>query len=53
MKFTAKIGKAVVVGSKILRFKSTIYETTDKAEIAALQGAKNVKQVKDSKASEK
>lgn len=50
MKFKSFTGKQVMVRDKILTFTSEEYETEDKDEIKALEGAKNVEKVEGRKA---
>ena len=44
--FKAKEGALAYVNGKILKFVDGKYTTTDKKEVAALQGAKGISEVK-------
>ena len=50
MKFKSFPGKQVMVGNRILTIETGEYETEDKDEIKALEGAKNVEKVDGRKA---
>ncbi|MGO1190282.1 hypothetical protein [Vibrio casei] len=45
MKFKSFVGKKVYANKKIVEFKKEEYETTNEAEIKALESAKNVTKV--------